>query len=135
MSPPLPTPPPPPPPPPPSCKKVGLNFMDVRMAVLVQQVVDAQYAFVLHTTNPSTGDAGEVYAEMVVGLGETLVSGMYPGRSLAFAARKDALDQPRVLSYPSKSVGLFVSRSLIFRSDSNGEDLEVNGGEGWGGIV
>lgn len=30
------------------------------MAVLVQQVVDAQYAFVLHTTNPSTGDTSEV---------------------------------------------------------------------------
>jgi alpha-glucan, water dikinase len=38
-----------------SMKKVGLNFMDLRMAVLVQRVVPAQYAFVIHTVNPSTG--------------------------------------------------------------------------------
>ena len=113
-----------------SCRKVGLDFMDVRMAVLVQQVVDAQYAFVLHTTNPSTDDENEIYAELVIGLGETLVSGMYPGRSLSFSARKDALDDVKILSYPSKSVGLFVERSLIFRSDSNGEDLEGYAGAG-----
>lgn len=38
-----------------SMRKVGLNFMDLRMAVLVQRVVPARYAFVIHTTNPSTG--------------------------------------------------------------------------------
>jgi alpha-glucan,water dikinase len=38
-----------------SMRKVGLNFMDLRMAVLVQRVVPARYAFVIHTNNPSTG--------------------------------------------------------------------------------
>lgn len=38
-----------------SMRKVGLNFMDLRMAVLVQRVVPADYAFVIHTVNPSTG--------------------------------------------------------------------------------
>ncbi|CAG9462085.1 unnamed protein product [Pedinophyceae sp. YPF-701] len=113
-----------------SCRKVGLNFMDVRMAVLVQRVVPAQYAFVLHTTNPQTNDASEVYGEMVRGLGEVLVSGMYPGRSLSFKGPKTDLSNPTVLSYPSKSVGLFVDDSLIFRSDSNGEDLEGYAGAG-----
>ena len=40
-----------------SMRKVGLDFMDLRMAVLVQRVVPARYAFVIHTTNPSTGAA------------------------------------------------------------------------------
>ena len=31
----------------------------------------------------------------------------------------------QVLLYPSKSQGMFVPESLIFRSDSNGEDLAV----------
>ena len=34
---------------------MGLDFMALRMAVLVQRVVPARYAFVIHTTNPSTG--------------------------------------------------------------------------------
>lgn len=38
-----------------SMRKVGLNFMDLRMAVVVQRVVQARYAFVIHTNNPSTG--------------------------------------------------------------------------------
>ena len=32
--------------------------------------------------------------------------------------------------YPSKSNGMFVPESLIFRSDSNGEDLEGYAGAG-----
>ena len=38
-----------------SMRKVGLNFMDLRMAVLVQRVVTARYAFVIHTKNPMNG--------------------------------------------------------------------------------
>lgn len=113
-----------------SMRRVGLNFMDLRMAVLVQRVVPAQYAFVIHTKNPSTGDADEIYCELVKGLGESLVSGSVPGSALAFVARKGALDEPRVVTYPSKSSGMFVRESLIFRSDSNGEDLAGYAGAG-----
>lgn len=114
-----------------STRKVGINFDDVRMAVLVQRVIPARYAFVIHTVNPTTGDEGEVYCELVRGLGEAIVSGTVPGTALAFTARKDALHDPHVLLYPSKSEGMFVDDgSLIFRSDSNGEDLEGYAGAG-----
>lgn len=36
----------------------------------------------------------------------------------------------QVVGFPSKSVGLFVQDTLIFRSDSNGEDLEGFAGAG-----
>ena len=36
----------------------------------------------------------------------------------------------QVLMFPSKSDGMFVPESLIFRSDSNGEDLEGYAGAG-----
>lgn len=35
-----------------------------------------------------------------------------------------------MLGYPSKPIGLFIRRSIIFRSDSNGEDLEGYAGAG-----
>lgn len=53
-----------------SLRKAGLDFDSVRMAVLVQRVVPAQYAFVIHTRNPSNNDETEVFCEMVKGLGE-----------------------------------------------------------------
>ncbi|KAI5572804.1 hypothetical protein BDE02_10G037700 [Populus trichocarpa] len=112
-----------------SARKVKLDHDYLCMAVLVQEVINADYAFVIHTTNPSSGDSSEIYAEVVKGLGETLV-GAYPGRALSFICKKNDLNSPQVLGYPSKPIGLFIRRSIIFRSDSNGEDLEGYAGAG-----
>jgi alpha-glucan,water dikinase len=105
----------------------GVPHESLRMAVLVQQVVEADYAYVIHTANPLTGNRDEIYAEVVLGLGETLV-GNYPGRALGFVCRKADLSLD-LQSYPGKSVGLY-GRGVIFRSDSNGEDLEGFAGAG-----
>ncbi|KAF2926925.1 alpha-glucan water dikinase, chloroplastic [Oryza sativa Japonica Group] len=112
-----------------STRKVKLDHDYLSMAVLVQEIVNADYAFVIHTTNPSSGDSSEIYAEVVKGLGETLV-GAYPGRAMSFVCKKNDLDSPKVLGFPSKPIGLFIKRSIIFRSDSNGEDLEGYAGAG-----
>ncbi|KAH0756297.1 hypothetical protein KY290_026567 [Solanum tuberosum] len=112
-----------------STRKVKLDHDYLCMAVLVQEIINADYAFVIHTTNPSSGDDSEIYAEVVRGLGETLV-GAYPGRALSFICKKKDLNSPQVLGYPSKPIGLFIKRSIIFRSDSNGEDLEGYAGAG-----
>ena len=105
-----------------------------------RQVVDAEYAFVLHTRNPVTGSPDEMMGEVVVGLGEALV-GNYPGRALGFVVGKAAgAPPPAVARYPSKRTGIFLPAAgadggggggtLIFRSDSNGEDLEGFAGAG-----
>ena len=86
------------------------------------------------------------YIELVQGLGETLV-GNYPGSASCFSAIKSKLpegsslprpaDIPdgaiRIERYPSKSVALHIvgeGGEVIFRSDSNGEDLEGYAGAG-----
>jgi alpha-glucan,water dikinase len=107
--------------------RLGVPHDSLFMAVLIQQVVPADYAFVIHTVNPSTGNQNELFAELVLGLGETLV-GNYPGRALSFVWDKTAR-KATILSYPGKSIGLYGS-GLIFRSDSNGEDLEGYAGAG-----
>ncbi|KAG0553488.1 hypothetical protein KC19_12G015100 [Ceratodon purpureus] len=112
-----------------STRKAKIDHSDLCMAVLVQEIIQADYAFVIHTTNPSTEDETEIYAEVVKGLGETLV-GAYSGRALSFIAKKSDIKNPKVLGYPSKRVGLFIKQSIIFRSDSNGEDLEGYAGAG-----
>jgi alpha-glucan,water dikinase len=110
-----------------SRKRMGLRHEDLFMAVLIQTVVEAEYAFVIHTANPSTGNRDELYAEVVLGLGETLV-GNYPGRALSFIWDKRT-ERTHVISLPSKSHGLY-GGGLIFRSDSNGEDLAGYAGAG-----
>jgi alpha-glucan,water dikinase len=60
-------------------KKLGVNINQIFMAVLVQRIVPAEYAYVIHTTNPTNGNDDEVYVEACIGLGEALVSGDMPG--------------------------------------------------------
>ncbi|KAL6756766.1 hypothetical protein V8C86DRAFT_37458 [Haematococcus lacustris] len=122
-----------------SRRSAGIPDQDLAMGVLIQQVVPADYAFVLHTAHPVTGEAGVVYGEVVPGMGETLV-GNYPGRALSFSSRLGAQgspEPPQLLSLPSKrSVLRAVATQpggvplLIARSDANGEDLADLAGAG-----
>jgi alpha-glucan,water dikinase len=105
----------------------GILHDDLLMAVLIQEVIEADYSFVIHTINPFTSARNEIYAEAVPGLGETLV-GNYPGRAFSFSMKKGE-DKAHFLAFPSKSIGMF-GKGLIFRSDSNGEDLVDYAGAG-----
>ncbi len=60
------------------------------MSVLVQKIVPADYSFVVHTKNPSNNNEDEIYAEVVYGMGETLV-GTYEGQAFAFTYNKSKL--------------------------------------------
>jgi alpha-glucan,water dikinase len=110
-----------------SRKARSMDHGQLRMAILIQEVVDAEYGFVIHTANPISGNREELYAEVVLGLGETLV-GNHPGSALRIACSKEEFGL-KVLAYPSKSVGLY-GKGLIFRSDSSGEDLAGFAGAG-----
>lgn len=122
----------------------GVPDGDLFMSVLLQQVVPAQYAFVLHTADPLTGERGKLHGEMVVGMGEALV-GNFPGRALSFTvdAGSGGVD---LLAMPSKREALLAEEEeggaplLIARSDSNGEgergmiQLGWNSSCVWGGV-
>eukprot|EP00775_Hariotina_reticulata_P004810 gene4810-5058_t len=113
-----------------SRRSAGLPEEQLAVSVLLQQVLPAEYAFVLHTASPFSGARGEMYGELVCGLGETLV-GNHPGRPLAFSDRPDGTDL-QLLALPSKRLGLFTAEqgTLIARSDTNGEDLAGYAGAG-----
>ena len=53
------------------------------MAVLVQEIINADYAFVIHTTNPSSGDPSEIYTEVIF----YLLLLWYPERLFDFAIK------------------------------------------------
>eukprot|EP00922_Rhytidocystis_sp_ex-Travisia-forbesii_P037376 GHVS01055700.1.p1 GENE.GHVS01055700.1~~GHVS01055700.1.p1 ORF type:complete len:770 (+),score=133.38 GHVS01055700.1:1179-3488(+) len=58
------------------------------MAVLVQELVSPNLSFVVHTTNPLSRSASEVYVEAAPGLGETLASGAVRGTPYRFTVNK-----------------------------------------------
>jgi len=90
-------------------------------------VIPADYAYVIHTMNPTNGEDDEVYVESCTGLGEALVSDM-PGQAFSFTYNKVS-KEGKVNAYPNKPLGLR-SSGFIFRSDSNSEDLPGFAGAG-----
>ncbi|RYR03797.1 hypothetical protein Ahy_B06g083130 [Arachis hypogaea] len=108
-----------------STRKVKLDHECLSMAVLVQEVINADYAFVIHTTNPSSGDTSEIYTEKI-----RVNMGNYPYQYYICCMNFLLFCMNVILGYPSKPVGLFIRRSIIFRYDSNGEDLEGYAGAG-----
>eukprot|EP00918_Siedleckia_nematoides_P100147 GHVU01218994.1.p3 GENE.GHVU01218994.1~~GHVU01218994.1.p3 ORF type:complete len:339 (+),score=92.07 GHVU01218994.1:299-1315(+) len=113
-----------------SLTKAGWSYHDLNMAVLVQNVLPASFSFVTHTRNPfGSADSNELYGEVVAGMGETLVGGNYPGRALSWKMKRGT-GAPQVVAFPSKSAALRAGECLIFRSDSNGEDLDNFAGAG-----
>ena len=108
-------------------KKIGVSLHQVFMAVLVQEIIPAEYAYVIHTTNPTNGEENEVYVESCLGLGEALVSKM-PGQAFSFTYDKNT-HESKINSYPNKPIGL-KAKGFIFRSDSNSEDLPGFAGAG-----
>ena len=113
-----------------SRKSCGIDDKDLNVAVLLMELVDAEFAFVVHTANPVTGDADEIFGEICVGLGETLV-GNDAGSALGFTVSKTT-GEVTLRSLPSKLCGHFAPSggTVIARSDSNGEDLENFAGAG-----
>lgn len=78
------------------------------MAVLIQELLPASYAFVLHSRNPMALGKNEMYGEIVPGLGETLV-GNYPGRALSWTMQRNGVPEVR-----SKSSLLWRLRNFMF---------------------
>ena len=107
--------------------KSRIEMESIRMSVLCQEVINGDYAFVLHTKNPMTDNPNEIYGEIVLGLGETLVSAA-DGRALAFVVNKHTGEQ-KIETVCNKSEVLKGS-GFIFRSDSNSEDLPGFAGAG-----
>ncbi len=88
-----------------SRKQGGVPHDQVRMAVLIQLLLDPDFSFVLHTVNPLDGNSREVYAELAVGLGQTLVSGAMPGNPYRLVCNKHS-GQVRTLAFANFSQAL-----------------------------
>ena len=70
----------------------GIDHRDVRMAVIIQHMVDADVAGVLFTIDPTTGQADRLIIESVFGSGEALVSGRAAPDRLVLSKRDLAVE-------------------------------------------
>ena len=57
----------------------GIPHSDIHMAVLIQEMVAPELSFIMHTADHITGDLGQAWVELALGLGETLASASQSG--------------------------------------------------------
>ena len=81
----------------------GVKQAEAAMAVLVQKQLSPDLSFVLHTVSPLDGDKDTMYAELAVGLGETLASGTR-GSPWRLAVNKSSGRAPRLRRETSPDV-------------------------------
>lgn len=62
-----------------SRKKANIPGSKGKMAILVQEMMNPELSFVIHTVNPITSNKNEIYIELAYGLGETLASANQKG--------------------------------------------------------
>ncbi|KAJ8906053.1 hypothetical protein NDN08_002553 [Rhodosorus marinus] len=77
----------------------------VVMAVLVQEMLEAELSFIMFSNNPINGATNEVYIEMAVGMGETLASAEVRGSPYRLVYNTDT-DRAEVLALASFSYSL-----------------------------
>ena len=81
-----------------SRERAGIPHHAAQMAVLIQEMISPDYAFVLHTANPINNSGEELYLELAIGLGETLASAAQPGSPLRLICAKKS-GTTKILSF------------------------------------
>jgi phosphoglucan, water dikinase len=93
-----------------SRRQAGLPHEQAHMAVLIQPMLVPDLSFVLHTVNPLNQTRRELYAEIAVGLGETLASGAVRGNPWRWICNKES-GAVSVLAFANFSQALRPARS------------------------
>jgi len=57
------------------CRKNGIELSSLKMAVVIQEMVDAEHSGICFTVDPMTGDDKNMLIEVADGIGENIVSG------------------------------------------------------------
>jgi phosphoglucan,water dikinase len=91
--------------------QAGIPHDQAQMAVIIQRMISPDYSFVLHTVNPLSHNAEEVYGEIAVGLGETLASATSRGTPYRLVCNKKSGEVQTVA---------FANFSHALRADSAG---------------
>lgn len=112
----------------------GIAHDDVAMAVVVQQMVDAEASGVLFTANPVTGNPDEVVIDAAPGLGERVVGGTVTPEEVVVGRRTGEVvhrgDVPRRVLSAAQVAGLVHLGEQIEAHNSRPQDIEWAWAEG-----
>ena len=82
-------------------RKLNIDTSLAKMSVIVMQMTEPDFCYVIHTVNPINGNENEVYIELAIGLGETLAQSNQKGAPyrLIYNRNEDSLNILNLSSY------------------------------------
>ena len=82
-------------------RKLNIETKFAKMAVIIMQMTEPEFCYVIHTMNPINGNSNEVYLELAVGLGETLAQSNQKGAPfrLIYNRKEESLNVINLSSY------------------------------------
>ena len=103
-------------------RKLNIETSMAKMSVIVMQMTEPDFCYVIHTVNPINRDENEVYIELAIGLGETLAQSNQKGAPyrLIYNRNNDSLN---ILNLSSYSYELERKTSNIKIIEYRNEDL------------
>ena len=84
-------------------KKLNIETKEAKMSVIIMQMTEPVFSYVIHTINPVNKNENEIYIELAIGLGETLAQSNQKGAPyrLIYNRKEDKLNILNLSSYNS----------------------------------
>jgi phosphoenolpyruvate synthase/pyruvate phosphate dikinase len=82
-------------------RNLNIDTKVARMSVIIMQMTEPDFCYVIHTINPINGNKNEVYIELAIGLGETLAQSNQKGAPyrIIYNRKDDTLNILNLSSY------------------------------------
>ena len=110
-------------------KENGLLTGNIGMAVIIQEMVDADVSGVMFTSNPGTNNPDEILVSVVTGLGEALVSGEKNSYDALYDRFGNKLESDKAMPVSEETLQELVSLGLkveALDTKKRGRDIEFS---------
>lgn len=99
-------------------KTRGLSADGVQIAVIIQEMVDAEFAGVINTVNPVTDNPDEIIISVARGLGDKIVDGSESGTIYKINCGKVSCDGENILSGNALEKIIALAREISAKTDT-----------------
>ena len=99
-------------------KTRGLSAEDVQIAVVIQEMVDAEFAGVINTVNPVTDNPDEIIISVARGLGDKIVDGSESGTVYKVNCGKITCEGENILSGKALKKIIALAREIAAKTDT-----------------
>ena len=106
-------------------KKLNIETKEAKMSVIIMQMTEPVFSYVIHTINPVNKNENEIYIELAIGLGETLAQSNQNGAPyrLIYNRKEEKLN---ILNLSSYNYELEKKTNKVKIIEYRKQDLTVN---------